>query len=63
MTIRATYRNQDVPNANRSKKRTDLATEGVNSAKAAWRKPVMTESNCGLEINCYATSSGSQQRR
>ncbi len=27
------------------------------SKKPAWKKPVIVETACGLEINCYATAS------
>ncbi|MCH7599160.1 MAG: pyrroloquinoline quinone precursor peptide PqqA [Myxococcales bacterium] len=38
---------------------TSAASPGQESAaKLAWRKPVVEETACGCEINCYATSSG-----
>jgi hypothetical protein len=30
----------------------------ATAAKSSWRKPVVEETACGCEINCYATSSG-----
>jgi coenzyme PQQ precursor peptide PqqA len=27
-------------------------------AKSSWHKPELREISCGLEINCYATSTG-----
>lgn len=30
----------------------------ADQAKTTWHKPEVLEISCGLEINCYATSTG-----
>ena len=42
---------------------TNLEARSETPARAPWRKPVVSETNCGLEINCYAASSRKQRRR
>ncbi len=37
---------------------TSSSPTDATAAKLSWRKPVVEETACGCEINCYATSSG-----
>ena len=57
MNTRSTQQNQDLETRNQS----EASIE--RPAKTAWRKPVIKEANCALEINCYVTASGTQERR
>jgi len=51
------------PNLKPSAQPVDLELKAERLALTRWRKPVIEETSCALEINCYATSSGSQRRR
>ena len=57
MTLCSSKKNDDL----KSRENREARTE--SPAKTAWRKPVLKETNCALEINCYVTASVSQPRR
>jgi hypothetical protein len=60
MNIDVNHQNQD---EKLGSQRREIESRADRTALRAWRKPVIAEASCGLEINCYATSTGSQQRR